>query len=438
MTRVINLKEIDKQTAKLLLQFFDAQVKLGFHVWKKEVNYKFVDGNEFSFSHDMFQRQRKEGREGVRYEAISKKDALGKGSYGSVHKIKGTLALHEHTVRFKKTRKNGQTRVVKIQQHELQDSTDSTAVLENEYELSKRTSHLGIKKPTKVSHENTNIITSYMAMNYLPGKSLSQIIEEDYQGINKLTTEQRILISQALLKAVKEQVTDKKIIHRDLKPDNIKIDLKTPITVNILDYGLALDAEKQNELFTGTLLFMPPEMFTMRHLVDAKADVFSLARVLALIWRVDRSEVYNANKEIKSMDDLAKLYQWTPEKRLDGLFTGINDLESEKAKGIFSSLAGMLKTDPHTRFSIDEAITAFDTAIQPGKTEDFDESNDIFGESTLSCDAETPYFINLTSSNKTISPKSSCRFQYNFFQSIETDLIDGLNENALSLNNYVF
>src|SRR2546422_1003275 len=74
------------------------------------------------------------------------------------------------------------------------------------------------------------------------------------------------------------------IIHRDLKPENIMYD-RAAGTVNLLDFGIARDAEEPPEerltrtgFFVGTLQYVAPEALS-GELVDGRADIYSLAKI---------------------------------------------------------------------------------------------------------------------------------------------------------------
>ena len=78
------------------------------------------------------------------------------------------------------------------------------------------------------------------------------------------------------------------IIHRDLKPENVMYDAQTE-TVKLLDFGIARDAELPAEerltragFFVGTLQYVAPETLS-GELVDARADIYSLATITYLL-----------------------------------------------------------------------------------------------------------------------------------------------------------
>lgn len=342
----INPKNIDEENTRKLLQFFDFQAQLDIKLWKKNRIYTFMDGTNFTLKNDVFQRERKEGHEGVRYEVISNKAPLGEGGFGKVIDIKGTLALdhEEEEIRFKKYGKNNQRRVVKIQAHN--ELTNSSSELQKRFEFSKRATHLAIKKPTLI---DTNLLseTSYITMAKIAGRELFDIIAEDENGTRILSTDERIELTNALLKALKEQVSDSGLIHRDIKPENIIVDLNIPIVANIIDYDESTDTPDGNVVATPG--YYAPEITSAPMTTSAKSDVYSMARVIALIWRVDfetYAEPYNPE-------------DYFPEDMLVGIFTDINDLREEEKQCIETLLLGMLENEPNTRLSIDEAIDIF-------------------------------------------------------------------------------
>jgi serine/threonine protein kinase len=365
MTKEINLKNLDKETAEELRQFFNKQPD-EIKAWEKGKIYTLENENktEFTFKNTVFQRKRKArldekgmsntAKEGVRYESISNKEKLGSGGFGSVHKIKGTLALNEDAHHFKKQGKDGKRRVAKIQKHSVLKNPKEK--LENEYQLASKAGKLAIKEPTLT--EISGELTSFTAMNEASGRQLFAIFNDDRKKINVLTLKQRVDLSKALLEALKEQVSMQGTIHRDIKPDNIYVDLQEPITVTILDYGLARAEDKKDLEEKGTLRFMAPETLALfnknyNYQVTSKADVYSMARVLGLLWNVSWEKAYSTK------DAQFFHLNLTPEGRLAQLFYGIPSLDNKLAGKIKMTLLGMLQNDPDERLSIDEAIAMF-------------------------------------------------------------------------------
>ncbi len=124
----------------------------------------------------------------------------------------------------------------------------------------------------------------YMAMEYLDGKTLSQLLRESPKGLD-LQTVLHIAwqISQAL-----DAVHHAGLVHRDLKPDNIMVmvDPDVPLdtcTAKILDFGIAHDVDTLHSLtgkgMIGTPKFMSPEQTRGENLTQ-KSDIYNLGLVV--------------------------------------------------------------------------------------------------------------------------------------------------------------
>lgn len=346
----INLKAIAPEHVAQLLRFFDSQSEHGMTSWEKDRLYTFDDGSEFTFRNDVFQRARKDGHEGLRYEAISNKAPIGQGGFGTVRRIKGTVVLdaEDERIQFKKHGKDGKRRVVKVQEHTAWEN--SLADYQKAFEFSKRAPHLAIKEPAIV---DTSLVrqTSYTVMDEIPGRDLFAISADDYAGVDVLSTLERIDLTYALLLALKEQVRDQGLVHRDIKPENILVDLGPPITVKIIDYDFSMDTPDGQSL--GTEGYYAPEIVSAPMSTCEKADVYSMGRVIALIWRVDVA-TYIENEDYPYAPN-----RYTFDDLLAGLFHELDDLHDADRIDIENMLIGMLHTDPESRFSVDEALDAF-------------------------------------------------------------------------------
>lgn len=339
MTVEINLtQKLQPETIEKLKQFLNKQTELGAKLWNSNTIFKFADGTEFYFTHPLFQRKSKKGQDELRYEILSLKEPLGKGSFGEVFQIEGTLKFNEDGLCIKKQGKDGLIRVMKLEAHSNENPIEQT---QKEYELAKAAGHLAVKEPILVNNK------TLMVMNFLPGESLFDIIENDYEK-NTLTIEQRFKLTEALLKALKAQVTSKGIVHRDIKPENIFVDLqKNPIEVNFLDFGLGFFENAPDGKQPGTREYVSPEILKP-YKVGFKSDVYSLGLVIAKLWGADES----------TYDPQLFSFEWPLKQRLINLFNGLM-LPIEQQNEIRIALSGMLKTNPEHRYSIDQAISKF-------------------------------------------------------------------------------
>ncbi|MFI5121138.1 MAG: protein kinase, partial [Thermoanaerobaculia bacterium] len=117
--------------------------------------------------------------------------------------------------------------------------------------------------------------TSFIAMEYVEGKNLKQLLKDkvsfSYDRIAEIVTS----VGEAL-----DYAHRRGIVHRDVKPANII--LTNDGTVKITDFGIAkmesssLTATGQ---FLGTPNYMSPEQVT-GEIVDGRSDLFSLGVVL--------------------------------------------------------------------------------------------------------------------------------------------------------------
>ncbi len=143
----------------------------------------------------------------------------------------------------------------------------------------------------------------YIAMEYVPGKTLSSFIGKEYPLTDKI----KILIQTAdALQALK----DRNIIHRDIKPDNIMITLQGQ--VKITDFGLAKnfqDSISQTQVVIGTPLYMSPEQATDRidkPPLDHRSDLFSYGIVMYELI-TGKTPFYNPNaKQLMQLIRTAK------------------------------------------------------------------------------------------------------------------------------------
>jgi len=115
----------------------------------------------------------------------------------------------------------------------------------------------------------------YIAMEFVTGKTLKQVIE----ARGKIPVKEAIPLFDQILQAL-ETAHAQEIIHRDIKPANIMI---TPDgTAKIMDFGIARMGV-QSSTVTGTVLgtpmYMSPEQITGQK-VDVRSDIFSVGAML--------------------------------------------------------------------------------------------------------------------------------------------------------------
>jgi len=116
---------------------------------------------------------------------------------------------------------------------------------------------------------------TYIAMEYLRGESLRDVIKEGQLSVDRVTD-----IASQICEGLSE-AHNAGIVHRDIKPENILIDKSG--RVKILDFGLAMvkGASKLTKAAStlGTLKYMSPEQYKNEE-IDNRSDIFSFGVIL--------------------------------------------------------------------------------------------------------------------------------------------------------------
>lgn len=120
----------------------------------------------------------------------------------------------------------------------------------------------------------------FIAMEYISGSSLQEILDEK----GRLSPEATLKIGIQVAKAL-EFAWSQRIIHRDIKPENILISREGG--VKLTDLGLAKELKRYVSINItktgegiGTLHYMSPEQVENTRDVDQRADVYSLGATL--------------------------------------------------------------------------------------------------------------------------------------------------------------
>lgn len=188
-------------------------------------------------------------------------DTIGQGAMGVVYKAVDPMI----------------DRVVAIKTVNLSFNKDEQA----EYELRFQQE---IKAAGRLNHPNIVTIydvgrnenMAYMAMEFLEGKELKDILADDGRPMVSMTIDWIAQIAQGLSFA-----HDNDIIHRDVKPSNIMV-VRGGLA-KITDFGIARMPASAVKTMTGLILgsprYMSPEQVIGRNL-DHRTDIFSLGVVL--------------------------------------------------------------------------------------------------------------------------------------------------------------
>jgi len=116
----------------------------------------------------------------------------------------------------------------------------------------------------------------YIAMEYVPGKSLKEILEEE-----KTFELERVVALVNVLAEALQTAHEAGIVHRDIKPANLVVRESDGAT-KIADFGVARFSSStltQSGASIGTPAYMSPEQIQGKP-VDGRSDLFSLAVIL--------------------------------------------------------------------------------------------------------------------------------------------------------------
>ena len=118
--------------------------------------------------------------------------------------------------------------------------------------------------------------TYYLAMEYLEGKDLSQILAER----RRLPVDEALSIATQIAQAL-DMANRYGLVHRDIKPGNVKI---TPQgVVKVMDFGIARATEgtklTQSGMFMGTPDYMAPEIWEGKP-ADIRSDIYALGAMM--------------------------------------------------------------------------------------------------------------------------------------------------------------
>ncbi|MEM8884345.1 MAG: serine/threonine-protein kinase [Planctomycetota bacterium] len=199
------------------------------------------------------------GREvdGYRIEEI-----IGRGGMGTVYKAQ-QLSL-------------GRPVAIKVLSEELAQDDQFLTRFHREADALSRLSHPNI---VTVLERGDVDKRPYLAMEYVEGSSLRQIIRE-----GKLPPAEAFRIVSSVLAAL-QHAHDKGIVHRDIKPENVL--LARGDVVKVADFGLSLLVDgpdlsrlTRTNLVLGTYEYMAPEQREHAREADHRADLYATGVIL--------------------------------------------------------------------------------------------------------------------------------------------------------------
>jgi tRNA A-37 threonylcarbamoyl transferase component Bud32 len=158
----------------------------------------------------------------------------------------------------------------------------------------------------------------YIAMEYVPGKNLREILEAEGRFELDRVVEMAGVLAEAL-----QMAHEAGIVHRDIKPANLLV-RESDEAIQIADFGVAKLSSStltQSGTSIGSPAYMSPEQIRGRS-IDGRSDLFSLAVILY--------ELLCGERPFNGEDPTALIYSVVHEtpipitKRMNGLPAGLD------------------------------------------------------------------------------------------------------------------
>ena len=171
---------------------------------------------------------------------------------------------------------------VKVLLPKTKNLDEAARLFRREAQLASSINHPNIV--TIYSCGETNIKLLYMAMEFIEGKSLADILKAQRSSAQLFPLPKVLHITRSICDAL-DAAHERGIIHRDLKPQNVMVCPRAnrPDIVKVVDFGIARSLVSQEGYETiggsivGTPMYMSPEQARGEFDIDERSDVFSLA-----------------------------------------------------------------------------------------------------------------------------------------------------------------
>jgi len=249
------------------------------------------------------------------WKQLTKKELIGKGSFGNV---------------FKVTTSAGETGALKV--------------IHQEFHVNRLQFKSAFETANKINDTNCCKMFEWVSdkdvswvMEYIDGKPISNLKFTDTLSLDNIL-KKMIQVCDGLI-----TLHSKNIIHRDLKPENILIDLEGVVKITDFDFIKTGFSEKKLGKFIGTPEYSSPEHFISSYELDTRSDLYSLGVIL---YELLTGELPFTGKTAKEIGDQHRLKPLV-------LPTKINPRIPE---GIEKVIIGLLEKDPNDRYQHAHAV----------------------------------------------------------------------------------
>ncbi len=257
----------------------------------------------------------------LRLGGYSIKKKIGQGAMSSVF-----LAVQENLNRLV---------AIKVMDPKFNEDPTYEKRFHREARLAAAVTHPNVVSIHDVGKDNNFL---YMALQYVSGGDLAQVLEKDGSLSEKEVISMFISILHGL-----QAIEDAELVHRDIKPANILLGYDgTPL---IGDLGMARPPEEEHEneeltmagTLVGTPAYMSPEQALGTTDIDIRSDIFSLGVTMYLTLTGNRPF-----EGVTPMETIMKI--------IKDPMPNPRDEKPEISKGIVGILKKALEKEPSKRF----------------------------------------------------------------------------------------
>lgn len=347
---IIDPLNLTDEGSQLLYKYLQRWRHNGLHIKRDSV---LLSGlfSHFTLTHDIYVTEVLRGK--WRYDVLAN-ESIGVGGTGTVYQTQAVIRDNklQNSPPLIVTRK--QKRVCKSQPRDAW----------HEYSILKRCHYLHAR-PLLAG------IPSILSMRELPGKLLIDVLNDERKH-QPFSLRERYALTAKALRALKK-LHDLQICHNDLTPRNIMYD-RVGAKVSIFDFGISKLVNDKSDLRSrGNAVYAAPEEFisertsqpvsvlgcdecdSLKSHTTQASDIFSLGRILSLVWRAD-DPLFADQSGISSIIKKRAEANWRVE--LD-LFHGMRGLNKAEKNSILNWLTDMLRENPEERPAIEACVSTF-------------------------------------------------------------------------------
>lgn len=175
----------------------------------------------------------------------------------------------------------------------------------------------------------------FIVLEYCPGGNLHNLIKDK----PPLPFSQRVTMSKEIIEAI-FYCHSQNISHGDIKPSNILIDRNN--RTKLADFGLSKTITSNSRIlrFSGTSVFMAPEIMRMEKFDPKKADIWALGITIHFIFTGRYPFESQSNAEIEK-----------------SIISGAVQIDKDLPPEIYNLISTILKVDPNERPDLSTVLT---------------------------------------------------------------------------------